>query len=706
MDSSVDSSSTSLASLKERRKSSLKNEEVVRMTPYTVGMSLPDIATQQRLVVREDIATLLFTGNLDLLSVICKINQFGDGNTVSTSIIAFLLQYGQAENFVLRMLATRIENSTLSESKDLTNVLRDNSMTVMLLTAFAKSEGAGCLVDVLLTPITNILPFVGSLEINPESLAGGQEEAKDNLDNLVKAVEVVFESISQKVDRFPSSFRLICWKLRENCEQKLGNESLLTSEYRVQCSLRLVGSFVFLRYFCPAITTPQLFNVSPKSNFTPEERRGLILLAKIFISLGADSDFAAKEDYLSPLKERLGHIRDQMKDYLTKISSPLDALPKPRNPLDNFVFEKTIDNIITFLNKSAKKIEDVMVSYPELQQQYAELVSLLQTLDTPRGSPSVPGLATMAEESSKLIRSGSSKEDDSDAQTSKEKVKEKRKSKRLSVSASMPPEVDKKDKDKDKDNDKDKDKEDKDKDKKDKDKEKERKSKKKMSSGSTNASDIQEELEISEPLVKSKRKSSAKSNLSDDINLAKTKEDSGKQIDNSNNNNNQVNSNGNNSSNNQSNSSNNSNHQNDTNGTNNNSSDTNSNTNSNNNNKDNKDNKDGKDNNKDNNNNKDNKDGKDNKDNKEKPKKVSAKQSGKSRLKASLSFRKGMKEPDMEESQNPDENENQNGLDGEETQNLQGDGKGFGGFFFGMFRRRRAQSLENLGVENVETQLK
>jgi len=33
-------------------------------------------------------ATILFEGDLDLLATLCKINQFGDGNAVATSIMS------------------------------------------------------------------------------------------------------------------------------------------------------------------------------------------------------------------------------------------------------------------------------------------------------------------------------------------------------------------------------------------------------------------------------------------------------------------------------------------------------------------------------------------------------------------------------------------------------------------------------------------
>jgi len=48
-------------------------------------------------------------------------------------------------------------------------------MTVMLLTAFAKLEGANYLKEVLAEPVAKILELVAHVEINPESLQRGED---------------------------------------------------------------------------------------------------------------------------------------------------------------------------------------------------------------------------------------------------------------------------------------------------------------------------------------------------------------------------------------------------------------------------------------------------------------------------------------------------------------------------------------------------
>jgi len=265
-------------------------------------------------------------------------------------------------------------------------------------------------------------------------------EARENLENLLAAIDVVMTGILENRKAIPGSFRRMCHHLKKESSRKLVEEGLqeeymwapffffsssfffflcffflfFFSPQSTQCSLRLVGSFIFLRFFCPALTTPQLYGVTERTQFSPEERRGLIVVAKVFIGLGADSDLAAKEEYMSPLNQRLGPQKEKMKEYLTFVSSvgfpPLKlsrflAIPnppplffaKPVAPRESMAirkdpeqFEKTISVVISFLNKNMKKIEELVQGQDALMSQLEEIKGLLEHIDM----PSTPQSAT------------------------------------------------------------------------------------------------------------------------------------------------------------------------------------------------------------------------------------------------------------------------------------------------------------------------
>ncbi|KAJ3262232.1 hypothetical protein HK103_002645 [Boothiomyces macroporosus] len=83
-------------------------------------------------------------------------------------------------------------------------------------------------------------------------------------------------------------------KLSTNSAKNLGN--LTVAE-------KIVGSFLFLRFLVPAITTPEPSTFSEK--ITPAVRRGLILCGKMLTSLCNDTEFGHKELSLMDCNEKL-----------------------------------------------------------------------------------------------------------------------------------------------------------------------------------------------------------------------------------------------------------------------------------------------------------------------------------------------------------------------------------------------------------------
>ncbi|TPX40285.1 hypothetical protein SeMB42_g06060 [Synchytrium endobioticum] len=104
---------------------------------------------------------------------------------------------------------------------------------------------------------------------------------------------------------------------------------------------KVIGSFLFLRFFVPALTSPDkcgLVNVK----ISPSARRGLVLCGKLVTALCNDVEFGAKEQYLMPLNSWLKENRDKMKEFLVYASSQLPPEapeapdgPAEPSPLDN-----------------------------------------------------------------------------------------------------------------------------------------------------------------------------------------------------------------------------------------------------------------------------------------------------------------------------------------------------------------------------------
>ncbi|KAI9209605.1 uncharacterized protein BJ171DRAFT_608798 [Polychytrium aggregatum] len=180
------------------------------------------------------IAEVLVANECNLLAAICNGAFVGDtAAKVSVGVISLLKMHSETSTteFLKRLLKAKIE-SYLKRQKDLSDILRDNSMTSMLLNTFARSEGSHYLSKCLLMPICEIHKFSDRCEIDPSKIkpplsapkdgseaGGGTSEAAvehtigSNMQNLKKAVVMILRSIKEHHEDFPAEMQRLCYFL-------------------------------------------------------------------------------------------------------------------------------------------------------------------------------------------------------------------------------------------------------------------------------------------------------------------------------------------------------------------------------------------------------------------------------------------------------------------------------------------------------------
>ncbi|EDO14504.1 hypothetical protein Kpol_257p1, partial [Vanderwaltozyma polyspora DSM 70294] len=98
--------------------------------------------------------------------------------------------------------------------------------------------------------------------------------------------------------------------------------------------LKSVSSILFLRFFCPVILNPKLFNfieTLPNEN----TRRTFTLITKTLLNLSTLTRFETKEPWMRPMNEFIDAHREEMLDYVDKATlKHLDFTPKVLNLKD------------------------------------------------------------------------------------------------------------------------------------------------------------------------------------------------------------------------------------------------------------------------------------------------------------------------------------------------------------------------------------
>ncbi|EQD79884.1 ras GTPase-activating protein, partial [mine drainage metagenome] len=114
------------------------------------------------------------------------------------------------------------------------------------------------------------------IERLPEKTKDRKSTIEKNLQNLIFYTKKIFESISNSFTRCPASFRNIFQHLQAEVINKFPENN--------QIRYIAPSSFIFLRFFCPALLGPKLFNLMPEH---PNESvaRDLTLIAKTMQNL-------------------------------------------------------------------------------------------------------------------------------------------------------------------------------------------------------------------------------------------------------------------------------------------------------------------------------------------------------------------------------------------------------------------------------------
>ena len=132
------------------------------------------------------------------------------------------------------------------------------------------------------------------------------ESYEENYQNLLTYLEYLWNRIYNSTNDIPSNIKKQ-WKiLRMNVElsveTEMKNNGPDDAKFK-DVALNALSSFIFLRFICPAILNPKLYNLS-RSHYSGKISRTLILIAKVLMMLSNRSEFQQhKESYLMKLNE-------------------------------------------------------------------------------------------------------------------------------------------------------------------------------------------------------------------------------------------------------------------------------------------------------------------------------------------------------------------------------------------------------------------
>ncbi|KAI9498079.1 hypothetical protein BDB00DRAFT_801050, partial [Zychaea mexicana] len=226
-----------------------------------------------------------------------------------------LLKCFASKRKTVKFLKVMIERE-IRHTNDEAELLRRTTITTRLLSYLAESVGARYIQRTLHPVFQKLckttLPKGSSYEVNPLKIEYDEEEDIDqNIANVSQAADMILTVICESAKIAPRTIRQLCHCIAVCAESRFSG-----------ATNKAVGAFIFLRFLCPAIVSPESTHFRGK--ISPALYRGLLIAGKVAQNLANNVLFGDKEEYMLPLNDLLTHNIYRVTRFLRDISKELN----------------------------------------------------------------------------------------------------------------------------------------------------------------------------------------------------------------------------------------------------------------------------------------------------------------------------------------------------------------------------------------------
>eukprot|EP01091_Cochliopodium_minus_P010267 TRINITY_DN267_c0_g1_i4.p1 TRINITY_DN267_c0_g1~~TRINITY_DN267_c0_g1_i4.p1 ORF type:complete len:1603 (-),score=597.45 TRINITY_DN267_c0_g1_i4:1934-6742(-) len=309
----------------------------------------------------DKLVELLVDDDFDFVVSLCESVQITEADELAEILTHIFEANDKTSDLIKIAIAVEIQ-----KTEAVNTLFRRNSIATKLMTNYSMLIGHEYLKETVGPLLMQILSKPTGYELDPSKLPQGQV-MEENQKAVWDLSLNVLERVEQTVNMLPLPFREICAFMQEAVSQKFPGHAHTA-----------IGGFIFLRYICPSLVTPDGYGLV--QNMPKEPRRGLVLAAKTLQNLANKQKFT-KEPFMDCMNvfvdehlERISKLFDQL------AIVPTNAPPHPPSLFTEEQKEFDLERFHWYISNNIKRISQSLGVTTERQKVLERLTIILSDI--------------------------------------------------------------------------------------------------------------------------------------------------------------------------------------------------------------------------------------------------------------------------------------------------------------------------------------
>jgi hypothetical protein len=299
------------------------------------------------------------------------------------ALMVVMDKFGDTDMASLRLCEAALVEE-MRNSNDQGTLFRRNSLSTRLITNFLRVHGLTFLQPMLRQILTNIIAEDADYEIAEDKIRQNLLASKNNISEEELGIEIkkiqqhnceALKELTRKLLEDIMSFSLIHCPLEIRLLMKSMYE---LSDKEWKCGAMCVGALFFLRFVCPVIISPHLFNISnmPKRN----AQRTLVLLTKIIQNISNGISTSNKEAFMNLLHDFVQEMKEPVAEFETELAK-VEKQSHEELKVSQYIDDNLLLLCLQILHRLFQKVSTnncLNIPNPNIQDYYRSILSSLR----------------------------------------------------------------------------------------------------------------------------------------------------------------------------------------------------------------------------------------------------------------------------------------------------------------------------------------